>query len=507
MLASIRTYALAGVEAREVTVEVDIQLGLPAFNIVGLPDAALRESRERVRSALKNSGFEFPLKRITVNLAPADLHKAGPSFDLAVACAILVASEQVNGEGLTGYAVCGELALDGGVRPVNGTLVFAAGAREAAMENLIVPLENVEEALLVDGVKLIGLKRLEQIKSVADGSMNTIGRHRRRRQKPPPTGVDLADVRGHAGAKRALELTAAGGHNLLMIGPPGSGKTMLARRLPGIMPPLRHEEAVEATRIHSVAGALNGSSLIERRPFRAPHHSISPVALVGGGNPVRPGEISMAHNGVLFLDELAEFSRMPLEALRQPLEDGHITVMRASGSFTFPARFTMVAATNPCPCGFAGDRKAPCACTPAALNRYRLRMSGPLLDRIDIMLRIDRPRLEELHGESRPEVSGTVLERVIEARERQVARLSGDGIGCNAQMGSMLVRRHCRLSKGAEKLLVQAEGALTLGGRGYVRILRLARTAADLRSSETIEVEDMAAAVTYRHARSDEAAA
>ncbi len=507
MLASIRTYALAGVESREVSVEVDIQPGLPTFQIVGLPDAALRESRERVRSALRNSGFEFPQRRITVNLAPANLQKAGPNFDLAVACAILVASGQIEEDVLNGFAACGELALDGKVRRVNGALVFAAGAREADESNLIVPNENVEEASLVEGVRVVGIEHLAQLKLIADGSFKPSARSNGRCLQPKKTDEDLADVRGNEGAKRAMELTAAGGHNLLMIGPPGSGKTMLARRLPGIMPPLSQEEAVDATRIHSVAGTLGDRSLIEQRPFRAPHHSISSVGLVGGGDPVRPGEISLSHNGVLFLDELAEFSRQPLEALRQPLEGGCITITRAKGSFVFPAAFTMVAATNPCPCGHVGDRSLCCACTPAALNRYRLRLSGPLLDRIDVVLRVDRPRLEELHGNSDPERSCAVLERVLEARERQRVRFSKEPVSCNAQMGIQHVQEHCTMDAEAEKLLKDAESVLTLGGRGYVRILRLARTAADLRLVEKLGSEDLATAIAYRHMPRNELAA
>src|SRR5947208_5090328 len=394
MLACATTFALFGVDAVEVTVEADIHPGLPAFTIVGLPDAAVQESRERVRASLLNSQFDFPLRRITVNLAPADLRKAGPGFDLALAASILAASGQVQSDVLARYTISGELGLDGSIRPVRGTLAIADASSRAGFAGLIVPRDNVAEASLVSGLDVVGVAAVSELAAFLSGSWRpeVVPVDPAAALAGEPDGEhDLAQVRGHFALKRALEVAAAGGHNLLVYGPPGSGKSMAARRLPTILPPMTLPEALEVTRIHSVAGTLGNGSLLSGRPFRAPHHSISSAGLIGGGSPPAPGEASLAQHGVLFLDELAEFRRDALEALRQPLEDGAITLTRAQRTVRFPARFMLVAATNPCPCGRRGDPRRVCECPPGAVQRYASRLSGPLMDRIDLVLRVESP--------------------------------------------------------------------------------------------------------------------
>lgn len=498
MLASVTSFALQGIDAHPVIVEVDIQSGLPAFNIVGLPDTAVRESRERVRSALRNSGFDFPLRRITVNLAPAYLQKAGPSFDLAVACGILVASGQVDAKSFLGHAFCGELALDGSLRAVRGALCVAVGAVKEGIEAIVVPLASLAEVQLLECVKIYGLGHLAQLPGLLAGKLAPSTSNGRPQAQVRRFSLDLSDVRGHSHAKQALEIAAAGGHNLLMRGPPGAGKTMLSRRLPSILPPMEREEALDVTRVHSVAGALDGALPIQERPFRAPHHSISVAGLVGGGQPVRPGEISLAHNGVLFLDELAEFPRSALESLRQPLERGYVTIARASGTLTFPSRFTLIAATNPCSCGFSGDSQRVCTCSMPSLLKYRSKLSGPLLDRIDILIDVERPTLDQIKSLGEPECSEVVRKRVLEARNRQKIRLRDTGLTCNAQMGIRQIKKYCLLSARAEEMVKLADAKLALGGRGYVRVLRVARTAADLASSERIEGDHIALALGYR---------
>ena len=497
MLASVATFALVGVDSREVTVEVDVRRGLPAFTLVGLPDAAVREARERVRAALLNSALDFPLQRLTANLAPASMRKAGPSFDLALALGVLAASGQVPAEDLAGSAVCGELSLSGALRPFRGALATALGAREAGYERLIVPVENASEAALADGLEVLGVPSLDRLVDLLhDRWRPDPARPRAVRRDRGPHAPDLADVRGQADAKRAVEIAAAGGHNLLMVGPPGAGKTMVARRLPGVLPPPSFEEALEITRIHGVAGVGDGR-LAAERPFRAPHHTISPQGLIGGGSHPRPGEITLAHRGVLFLDEVAEFSRASLEALRQPLEDGFAEITRGQRSLTFPARTMLVAACNPCPCARpAGD----CRCNDIDRLRYSRRLSGPLLDRIDLVCQAAAPPAAELvdqHARA-PERSAAIRGRVVAARERQRHRLAGSGALCNADMDGRLTRRHGALGDEAIARLLGSVEEAGLTGRGHDRVLRLARTIADLAGRDRIAADHLDEALGYR---------
>src|SRR3954454_22427771 len=465
MLASMATFAIEGVESHEVTVEVDVRQGLPNFTLVGLPDAAVREARERVRAATLNSGLEFPLQRLTANLAPADVRKAGPSFDLALAIALLAASGQIPIAELGKCAAVGELSLSGALRPVRGAVAMAAGARAAGYEQLIVPMENAAEAAVVDGVGVLPVPDLRRLVELSKGSWRPDPPvHVREVATADGGGPDLADVRGQADAKRALEIAAAGGHNVLMVGPPGSGKTMLARRLTGILPPPTFQEALEITRIHSVAGLARGGLMAER-PFRAPHHTISPSGLIGGGSTPRPGEITLAHRGVLFLDELAEFSRMSLEALRQPLEAGRVEVTRGQRSIAFPAAAMLVGACNACPCG---RPRADCACDPVAKARYQHRLSGPLLDRIDLICQLEPARPVELLSDGNElERSAAIRERVIAARERQGARLGGSL--CNADMDAPLTRLHVRVSTGVRARMLEGHAATNMSARGHDR--------------------------------------
>jgi magnesium chelatase family protein len=497
MLAMVATFALEGIDSREVSVEVDVRRGLPAFTIVGLPDAAVRESRERVRAALLNSGLEFPQQRLTANLAPASLRKAGPSFDLAIAVGILAATGQLPRDPLLGAAVCGELSLGGELRPVPGVLAAALGARGRGYDRLIVPVQNAPEAALVEGLEVLGVPTLRRLVDLLRDHWRP--EPARPAPGPPPNGeeLDLAEVRGQADAKRALAIAAAGGHNLLMVGPPGAGKTMLARRLPGVLPPPSFEEALEVTRIRSVAGIGDGR-LARVRPFRSPHHTISPQGLVGGGSRPRPGEITLAHRGVLFLDELAEFSRATLEAMRQPLEDGYAEVTRGQRSLRFPARATLVAACNPCACA---RPEADCTCTETDRLRHQRRLSGPLLDRIDLVCQVVVPAPPELvnpRGGRRGEGSAVVRERVMLARERQRLRLAGTEALCNGDMDGALTRRHVLLGSDSIERLLRSAEAGRLTGRGHDRVLRLARTIADLAGRDEVWTEDVDEALAYR---------
>jgi magnesium chelatase family protein len=493
---------MLGIDGYVVRVEADSSPGTPNMAIIGLPDRALGEARERVRAAIFNSGFAYPPGRLLVNLSPADVRKEGPSFDLPIALALMAIDEQIDRLALQNFCALGELALDGTLRAVNGILPMVLGARNAGFTRLIVPALNADEAALVEGIELYAVDSLQSAASVVMGNG---AKWRTRTTAPAVTAAealyygDFADVRGQTGAKRALEIAAAGGHNLLFVGPPGCGKTMLARRLPSILPPMTANEALEVTKIYSVAGLLGSEpGIVRARPFRFPHHTISQTALVGGGSAIKPGEISLAHHGVLFLDELPEFTRAAIEVMRQPLEEGMVTIARAAGTFTYPARFMLVASMNPCPCGYRGTRSAECRCDDAAVAKYVAKLSGPLLDRIDLQIEIARVPFDDMVRGERAERSSAIRERVLAARAVQTKRFAGTPITCNAEIPGSAVRTYCALDAAAMDILSNASARRQFSARALDRIARAARTIADLAAFEHITAEHVAEAIHYR---------
>ncbi|MEP7078845.1 MAG: YifB family Mg chelatase-like AAA ATPase, partial [Chthoniobacterales bacterium] len=503
MLAKIYSAAVYGIDAYEVEIEVNAAGGSPVIVVVGLPDTAVKESRDRVTTAISNSGYFWPRGRTTINLAPADIKKEGPSFDLPIALGMIAVSEELDGSTLENFSFVGELALNGAVRPVKGVLPVAVEARRRGKRALFVPEANAREAAMVTGIDVYGVQNLRQTFEFIRGESQlepTRGDMTQFFANHQTYDVDFSDVKGQAHIKRAIEVAVAGGHNLLMVGPPGSGKSMVAKRIATIIPPMALEEAIETTKIHSIAGLLDGeNSFVATRPFRSPHHTISDVGLLGGSATPAPGEVSLAHNGVLFLDELPEFKRSTLEVMRQPVEDGKVTISRAAGSVTFPSEFMLVAAMNPCPCGYFGDLKRECRCGPVQVQRYRQRISGPLLDRIDLHLEVPSVEYRDISSDRPEENSAAIRERVMAARAIQQARFDRDRkTTCNARMSSRQIKQHCKLDSDSQELIRIAMTELNLSARAYDRILKVSRTIADLGGAEAITAEHVSEAIQYR---------